>query len=69
MAVVRAHHVLCWRVLKVKVTCPLLLVVPVPVAATVPEQVGPWYTCSATLAPLMGAPEVASAAVTVRGIL
>ena len=67
LTVASAHQVLCWRELKVKPTCPLVPVVPVPDVATVPVQVDPAKTWSATLAPLMAAPEEASAAATVKG--
>lgn len=62
-----AHHCPVVLVENVKVTEPLLPVVPVPVAASVPVHVPPEYTDSATLAPLTGL--LLDVTLTVKGTL
>jgi hypothetical protein len=67
--VAEAHQVPACFVLKVKLAWPLLPVVPVPEAATVPEHVLPEKMLRETAAPLIELPELASSAVTVKGTL
>lgn len=63
-----AHHVAAVRVVKLKLTCPLLAVVPLPEAAAVPLHVALEKIWRDTLAPLTPASVVALSAATVSGI-
>ena len=65
--VAKAQNALACRVLKVKAAWPVVPVVAVPDATTVPVQVEPEYTWSVTPAPLIGAVVDVFLAVTVRG--
>jgi hypothetical protein len=62
-----AHQVVAVRVVKLKVTWPLLAVVPVPEADAVPLQVALLKISRVTLAPLTPALLVALSAATVKG--